>query len=43
MQLILFCGVQASGKSSYYKAHFANTHIAPEPVQYSDARRVHEE
>ena len=27
MQLLLFCGVQASGKSSYYKAHFADTHI----------------
>ena len=27
MQLILFCGIQASGKSSYYKAHFADTHI----------------
>ena len=31
MQLLLFCGVQASGKSSYYKAYFADTHIRLNP------------
>ena len=27
MQLIVFCGVQASGKSSFYQQYFANTHL----------------
>lgn len=27
MQAVIFCGIQASGKSSFYKAHFFNTHV----------------
>lgn len=27
MQAIIFCGIQGSGKSTYYKQHFFNTHI----------------
>ncbi len=27
MQLIIFIGVQASGKSTFYKQHFYNTHL----------------
>lgn len=27
MEAILFIGIQATGKSSFYKAHFADTHI----------------
>lgn len=27
MQLIVFCGVQASGKSTFYQQYFANTHL----------------
>ncbi|WP_162053044.1 bifunctional polynucleotide phosphatase/kinase family protein [Pontibacter pamirensis] len=27
MQAIIFCGIQASGKSTYYKEHFFNTHL----------------
>ncbi|WP_347156918.1 AAA family ATPase [Pontibacter chitinilyticus] len=27
MQAIIFCGIQASGKSSFYKAHFFDTHV----------------
>ncbi|MFC2752749.1 MAG: hypothetical protein ACFN9G_05330 [Cardiobacterium sp.] len=31
MQLILFCSIQASDKNSYYKQHFADTHIRLNP------------
>lgn len=27
MQLIVFCGVQASGKSTFYQQYFASTHL----------------
>lgn len=27
MQAIIFCGIQASGKSTFYKEHFFNTHV----------------
>lgn len=27
MEVIIFCGIQASGKSSFYKEHFFNTHV----------------
>ena len=27
MQLIVFCGVQASGKSTFYQQYFAHTHL----------------
>ncbi|GHA59606.1 AAA family ATPase [Pontibacter akesuensis] len=27
MQAIIFCGIQASGKSTYYKEHFFNSHV----------------
>ncbi len=27
MQAVIFIGIQASGKSSFYKAHFFNTHV----------------
>ncbi|PRY11956.1 putative kinase [Pontibacter ummariensis] len=27
MQAIIFCGIQASGKSTYYKEHFFNSHM----------------
>ena len=27
MQAIIFCGIQGSGKSTYYKQHFFNSHI----------------
>ncbi|WP_018478233.1 AAA family ATPase [Pontibacter roseus] len=27
MQAIIFCGIQASGKSSFYKEHFFDTHV----------------
>ncbi|MDR2920822.1 MAG: hypothetical protein LBV72_15855 [Tannerella sp.] len=27
MNAIIFCGIQASGKSSFYKEHFSNTHV----------------
>ncbi len=27
MELILFIGIQASGKSSFYREHFFNTHV----------------
>ena len=27
MQAIIFCGLQAAGKSSFYKTYFFNTHI----------------
>ena len=27
MQLIIFCGVQASGKSTFYQQYFSNTHL----------------
>jgi len=27
MQLILFIGIQATGKSSFYRAHFSETHL----------------
>jgi len=27
MQAIIFCGVQASGKSTYYTRHFFNSHV----------------
>ncbi|AHM59141.1 hypothetical protein D770_04370 [Flammeovirgaceae bacterium 311] len=27
MQGIIFCGIQGSGKSTFYKQHFFNTHI----------------
>ncbi len=27
MQAILFCGIQATGKSSFYKERFFNTHV----------------
>lgn len=27
MQAIIFCGIQASGKSSFYKSHFFNSHV----------------
>lgn len=27
MQAIIFCGIQGSGKSTYYKEHFFNTHV----------------
>lgn len=27
MELIVFCGIQASGKSSFYKETFFNTHV----------------
>lgn len=27
MQAIIFCGIQGSGKSTFYKEHFFNTHI----------------
>ena len=27
MEAVIFCGLQASGKSSFYKAHFFNTHL----------------
>lgn len=26
MELIIFCGVQCSGKSTFYKQHFSNSH-----------------
>ncbi len=27
MQAIIFCGIQGSGKSTYYQQHFFNTHV----------------
>lgn len=27
MEMILFCGIQATGKSSFYKAYFFDTHL----------------
>lgn len=27
MEIIIFCGIQASGKSTFYKAHFFNSHV----------------
>ena len=27
MEAIIFCGIQASGKSTYYQQHFFNTHV----------------
>lgn len=27
MEAIIFCGIQASGKSTYYKEHFFRTHV----------------
>lgn len=27
MQVIIFCGIQASGKSTFFKANFFNTHM----------------
>lgn len=27
MQALIFCGIQASGKSSYYKQYFFNSHV----------------
>ncbi|MFD2245210.1 AAA family ATPase [Pontibacter ruber] len=27
MQAVIFCGIQASGKSTFYKEHFFNTHV----------------
>lgn len=27
MQAIIFCGIQASGKSTFYKEHFFNSHV----------------
>ncbi len=27
MELIVFCGLQGAGKSSFYAAHFAQTHV----------------
>lgn len=27
MQAIIFCGIQATGKSTFYKTHFFNTHV----------------
>ncbi|WP_207428647.1 AAA family ATPase [Pedobacter sp. SYSU D00535] len=27
MEAVIFCGIQASGKTSYYKEHFFKTHI----------------
>jgi hypothetical protein len=27
MEAIIFCGIQASGKTSFYKEHFFKTHI----------------
>lgn len=27
MQMIIFCGVQASGKSTFYQQYFSNTHL----------------
>ncbi len=27
MEILIFCGLQGSGKSSYYKTHFADTHL----------------
>lgn len=27
MQIVLFIGIQATGKSSFYKAHFFNSHV----------------
>ena len=27
MQLVLFCGIQATGKSTFYQQHFFHTHV----------------
>jgi predicted kinase len=27
MEAVIFCGIQASGKSSFFKAHFFRTHV----------------
>src|SRR4051812_9354105 len=27
MEAIIFCGIQGSGKSTFYKEHFLNTHV----------------
>jgi predicted kinase len=27
MEVLLFCGLQAAGKSTYYREHFASTHL----------------
>lgn len=27
MQAIIFCGIQASGKSTFYQQHFFHTHV----------------
>lgn len=39
MELVVFVGLQASGKSSFYRAHFATTHVHVSKDLFPNARK----
>ncbi len=40
MEAVIFCGIQATGKSSFYKAHFFNSHVR---ISYDQLKTRHRE